>query len=72
VLVVGDPAVGKTCVTRRYTEHVFSHHYLFTIGVDFLTKSIDLKSKKCILHKCHNSELATHDDGYTVYISMEN
>eukprot|EP00456_Euglypha_rotunda_P079033 TRINITY_DN7581_c0_g1_i25.p1 TRINITY_DN7581_c0_g1~~TRINITY_DN7581_c0_g1_i25.p1 ORF type:complete len:336 (+),score=66.93 TRINITY_DN7581_c0_g1_i25:118-1008(+) len=49
ILVVGDTAVGKTCVTRRYTDRVFSHHYLFTIGVDFLTKSIELKSKKCIL-----------------------
>jgi len=49
VLVVGDSAVGKTCITRRYTESTFSPHYLFTIGVDFKTKAIEVDNTKCVL-----------------------
>jgi len=49
VLVVGDSAVGKTCLTRRYCERNFSPHYLFTIGVDFKSKILEVDGEKCLL-----------------------
>ena len=40
-LVVGDYAVGKTSLIRRYTTGEFSGHYRITIGVDFCTKQVE-------------------------------
>lgn len=35
VLVIGDYAVGKTSLIRRYTEGFFTPNYKLTIGVFF-------------------------------------
>lgn len=35
VIVVGDLAVGKTCLINRFCKHVFDRNYKGTIGVDF-------------------------------------
>lgn len=32
VLVVGDAAVGKTSLVRRYSQDCFSKHYKSTVG----------------------------------------
>eukprot|EP01065_Artemidia_motanka_P024930 TRINITY_DN29860_c0_g1_i1.p1 TRINITY_DN29860_c0_g1~~TRINITY_DN29860_c0_g1_i1.p1 ORF type:complete len:240 (+),score=72.66 TRINITY_DN29860_c0_g1_i1:55-720(+) len=40
VLVVGDYAVGKTSIIKRYTTGEYSGHYRITIGVDFCTRTI--------------------------------
>ena len=34
-VVVGDIAVGKTCMINRFGYHVFTNNYKATIGVDF-------------------------------------
>ncbi|KAK2951328.1 putative GTP-binding protein YPTC5 [Blattamonas nauphoetae] len=41
VLVVGDFAVGKTSIIKRYVQNVFNPLYKLTIGVDFLEKTVD-------------------------------
>ncbi|KAH7827458.1 Rab32B2 [Monocercomonoides exilis] len=41
VLVVGDYAVGKTSLIKRYVSNVFNTNYKLTIGVDYCEKSID-------------------------------
>ncbi|KAF0978895.1 hypothetical protein FDP41_001965 [Naegleria fowleri] len=41
VLVVGDYAVGKTSLIRRYCTGEFTSNYRITIGVDFCLKHID-------------------------------
>lgn len=41
IIVIGDYAVGKTCIIKRYCEGVFTPHYKLTIGVDFAVKVID-------------------------------
>jgi Ras-related protein Rab-34 len=35
VIVIGDTAVGKTCLVQRYVSNSFSKDYKATIGVDF-------------------------------------
>jgi len=40
ILVIGDYAVGKTSLIKRYTEGVFTANYKLTIGVDFAVKSL--------------------------------
>jgi small GTP-binding protein len=42
VVVVGDAAVGKTSLIRRYCEGKFEHGRVETIGVDFQTQQVDL------------------------------
>jgi len=40
VLVIGDYAVGKTSIIRRYCEGYFTPNYKLTVGVDFAVKDI--------------------------------
>eukprot|EP00727_Mastigamoeba_balamuthi_P005575 m51a1_g1637 putative rab gtpase (218) ;mRNA; r:304047-305416 len=40
VLVIGDYAVGKTSLIKRYCEGYFTPNYKLTIGVDFAVKNI--------------------------------
>lgn len=42
ILVLGDAAVGKTSVIRRYVDNVFSSAHQPTVGVDFFLKEIPI------------------------------
>ena len=41
VVLVGEPAVGKTSVARRFAMNVFSDRYSATISMDFYAKDLD-------------------------------
>jgi len=43
VIVVGDFAVGKTSLCRRYATGMFSEDYKQTLGVDIFTKRVEVK-----------------------------
>ena len=45
-VVVGDGAVGKTCLLLRYANDTFSPTFITTIGIDFKIKTIDINGKK--------------------------
>ena len=40
MLVIGDYAVGKTSIIKRYTEGFYTPNYKLTIGVDFAVKGV--------------------------------
>lgn len=49
-LVVGDGSVGKTSLVRRFATGQFNADYIQTIGVNLLSKIIEVNSKKIKLH----------------------
>jgi small GTP-binding protein len=46
VVIVGDWGVGKTSLIRRFAENKFDHDYKPSIGVNIVTKIIDIKGRK--------------------------
>uniref|UniRef100_A0A6B2LI58 Ras-related protein Rab n=1 Tax=Arcella intermedia TaxID=1963864 RepID=A0A6B2LI58_9EUKA len=44
VLVIGDYAVGKTSIIKRYCEGFFTPNYKLTVGVDFAVKDIQIEN----------------------------
>ena len=46
VVLVGDPAVGKTCVVQRFKHGVYFERLGNTIGVDFMLKTIEVDGKR--------------------------
>lgn len=43
VLVIGDPAVGKTSLVQRFIKERFSWNYKLTVGMDILTKDVEFR-----------------------------
>lgn len=46
VIIVGPPAVGKTSLLNRFVHDQFDLKYQLTIGVDFLTKTVEYEPSK--------------------------
>ncbi|MHA1378032.1 MAG: Rab family GTPase [Candidatus Helarchaeota archaeon] len=46
MVVVGDPAVGKTSIIRRFADDKFEEDYKHTIGADFNVKVIEFPESK--------------------------
>ena len=46
LLILGDSAVGKTCLLLRYTDDNFTANHLATIGIDFKLKNVVFKDKR--------------------------
>jgi len=47
-MVLGDPAVGKTSLIRRYIHNTFQEGYISTLGVDFLVKDIVTRDESLV------------------------
>ena len=49
VVVIGDPAVGKTSLIRRFADNKFETSYLPSIGADFTLKIVEFEKIQAIL-----------------------
>ena len=45
-IIIGDMAVGKSCLLLQFTDHKFRYEHQLTIGVEFGGKTIDIKNRK--------------------------
>ena len=48
VIIVGPSAVGKTSLLNRFVHNEYAMKYKLTIGVDFLTKSMEYQPSKFV------------------------
>lgn len=62
-------AVGKTCLTLRYTENVYGETARCTIGVDFKSKSIDIDEIKVRLNIFDTAGQETYKSIVRTYFS---
>ncbi len=46
ILLLGDPAVGKTSLIVRYVKDSFKSDYMTTLGANFLVKDVELPNNK--------------------------
>jgi small GTP-binding protein len=46
LITIGDIGVGKTCIVKRYVDGNHIYDYTSTIGVDFLSKCIEIDKKE--------------------------
>lgn len=46
VILLGDGAVGKTSLVRKFVHNEFSENYIFTIGVNISDKELTIKTEK--------------------------
>ena len=45
ILTLGDGKVGKTSILKRYNEDAFTSHHLTTIGIDFITRDVQINNE---------------------------
>eukprot|EP00042_Codosiga_hollandica_P032604 m.209947 g.209947 ORF g.209947 m.209947 type:complete len:204 (-) comp53954_c0_seq5:369-980(-) len=46
LLLIGDSAVGKTCILFRFSDDSFNTTFIATIGIDFKIRTIEIDGKK--------------------------
>jgi small GTP-binding protein len=45
IIVIGDPGVGKSCLTLKATKNLFESNYTTTVGFEFFTFNIKINDK---------------------------
>ncbi|MHA1125021.1 MAG: Rab family GTPase [Candidatus Heimdallarchaeota archaeon] len=51
IVIIGDPAVGKTSIRRKYLGETTSKEYIYTIGADFATKRIKVSDNLTVQYQ---------------------
>jgi len=46
ILLIGDSAVGKSCLLLRFYDNSYTPTFISTIGIDFKIRTIDLQGKR--------------------------
>jgi small GTP-binding protein len=46
IILIGGGAVGKSSLVKRFVDDTFDQSYRVTIGVDFLTKDVEIEGKE--------------------------
>lgn len=42
IIIIGDPAAGKSSLMHKYIENQFRHQYSVTVGVEFASKKVKI------------------------------
>ncbi|HUW89474.1 MAG TPA: Rab family GTPase [Candidatus Nanopelagicaceae bacterium] len=50
VIVIGDPAVGKTSLLTKFAKNKFEEKYLPTVGINILKQSIELEENNATIN----------------------
>ncbi|GAH51697.1 unnamed protein product [marine sediment metagenome] len=50
VIVIGDPAVGKTSLLTKFAKNQFEEKYLPTVGVNIVKEPIELKERNATIN----------------------
>lgn len=45
VVLIGDSAVGKSCLLLRFADDTFTESFISTIGVDFRFRTLNIDGK---------------------------
>ena len=45
IIIVGDPGVGKSCITMKAVKKIFEDYYSPTVGFEFYTFKVRIKEK---------------------------
>jgi Ras-related protein Rab-1A len=45
LVMIGDTAVGKSCLLLRFADDEFTDAFITTVGVDFRFKTVDLGTR---------------------------
>ena len=48
IVLIGESNTGKTSLLLRFSENIFSDHYLCTIGVDFKTRTVRVDGSQVV------------------------
>ena len=48
IILLGNSGVGKTAIIERYAYNRFNQEFLTTVGLNYITKTIELKNNKKI------------------------
>ncbi|MCE7745203.1 MAG: GTP-binding protein [Candidatus Heimdallarchaeota archaeon] len=51
IVIIGDPAVGKTSIRRNYLGETTVKEYIYTIGADFCTKRIKVSKNLSVQYQ---------------------
>jgi small GTP-binding protein len=46
MLIIGDSAVGKSCLLLRFAENKFTENFVMTIGIDFKVRHVEIDDAK--------------------------
>jgi small GTP-binding protein len=46
LLIIGESAVGKSCLLLRFAENKFTESFLTTIGIDFKVRHVEINDTK--------------------------
>ena len=45
IIIIGDSAVGKSCILLQFSDKTFSENYVSTIGVDFKIRTMEVNGQ---------------------------
>ena len=46
IIIIGDIGVGKSCILNRYIKEEFDENYTCTVGVNLISKTIEINEKE--------------------------